>query len=102
MLRRKDLDVDGLRSAAIQVGSHERNVFSRSECVPSGKEDPADMDHLCLSVDAASVDALIAEVRQVAVDIVRDPVETRAGAAVFVHDLGGVRVELQLKKPTTA
>jgi hypothetical protein len=40
--------------------------------------------------------------RQGGIDIVRGPVERRDGTALFIHDPDGVRVELQLKKPTTA
>jgi len=53
-------------------------------------------------VDAASVDDVIADLRRAGIDIVRGPVERRDGTALFVHDPDGVRVELQLKKLTTA
>jgi catechol 2,3-dioxygenase-like lactoylglutathione lyase family enzyme len=86
----------------IQVGSQELNVFSHPDVVSSGKENPVGLDHFCLIVDAAAIDDVIADLRQGGIDIVRDPVERRDGTALFVHDPDGVRVELQLKKPTTA
>jgi len=95
-------NADGLRSAVIQVGSQELNVSSNPEFVSSGKENPVGIDHFCLLVDAASVDDVIADLRQVGIDIVRGPVERRDGTALFVHDPDGVRVELQLKRLTTA
>jgi catechol 2,3-dioxygenase-like lactoylglutathione lyase family enzyme len=102
LLRTSGPNADGLRSAVIQVGSQELNVFSHPEFVPSGKENPVGMDHFCLVVDAASVDDVIADLRQAGIDVVRGPVQRRDGMAVFVHDPDGVRVELQLKKPAPA
>ena len=102
VLRTSGPNVDGLRSAVIQVGSQELNVFSHPDFVSSEKENAVGMDHFCLIVDAASVDDVIVELRQAGIDIVRGPVERRDGAALFVHDPDGVRVELQLKKLTTA
>ena len=60
------------------------------------------MDHFCLIVESASVDDVITDLRQVGIDVARGPVERRDGTALFVRDPDGVRVELQLKKPTTA
>ena len=102
LLRTSGPNADGLRSAVIQVGNQELNVFSHPEFVSSGKENPVGMDHFCLIVDAASVDDVIVDLRQAGIDIVRGPVERRDGTALFVHDPDGVRVELQLKKRTTA
>lgn len=102
VLRTSGPNADGLRSAVIQVGSQELNVFSHPEFVSAGKESPVGMDHFCLLVDAASVDDVIVDLRQAGIDIVRGPVERRDGTALFVHDPDGVRVELQLKTLTTA
>ncbi|HEV8439768.1 MAG TPA: VOC family protein [Methylomirabilota bacterium] len=102
LLRTSGPNADGLRSAVIQVGSQELNVFSHPEFVSSGKENPVGMDHFCLVVDASSIDDVIADLRQAGIDIVRGPMERRDGSALFVHDPDGVRVELQLKKLTTA
>jgi len=102
LLRTSGPNADGLRTAVIQVGSQELNIFSRPEFVPAGKETSVGMDHLCLIVDAASIDDVIADLRQAGIDIVRGPVERRDGMALFVHDPDGVRVELQLKKLTPA
>ena len=102
LLRTSGPNADGLRSAVIQVGSQELNVFSHPEFVSSGQENPVGIDHFCLTVDAASVDNVIADLRQAGIEIVHGPVERRDGTALFVHDPDGVRVELQLKRLTTA
>ena len=60
------------------------------------------MDHFCIIVDAASIDAVLEDLRQAGIDIVKGPEKRRDGAAVFVHDPDGVRVELQLKTPTAS
>lgn len=101
LLRTSGPNADGARSAVMQVGSQELNIFSHPEFVPSGTENPIGMDHFCLTVDAASVDDVIADLRQVGIDVLRGPVERRDGVALFVHDPDGVRVEVQIKKPTT-
>ena len=101
-MRTSGPSADGLRSAVIQVGSQELNVFSRPDFASSGKEVPVGLDHFCLIEDATSIDDVIAGLRQAGIAIVRGPVERRDGTALFVRDPDGVRVELQLKKPTTA
>jgi len=102
VLRTSGPNANGLRSAVIQVGSQELNVFSLPEAVSSGKETSVGMDHFCLIVDAPSVDDVMADLRQAGIEIVRGPVERRDGTALFVHDPDGVRVELQLKTLSTA
>ncbi|HUM14891.1 MAG TPA: VOC family protein [Candidatus Nitrosotalea sp.] len=102
LLRTSGPDADGVRSAVIQVGNQELNVFCHPELAPAGKENAASLDHFCLIVDAESVEEVIVDLRQAGIDIVRGPVERRDGTALFVSDPDGVRVELQLKKLTTA
>jgi len=98
LLRTSGPNADGLRSAVLQVGSQELNVFSHPELVAAAKEDHSvGMDHFCLSVDAASVDDVIADLRRMGIDTVGGPEKRRDGMALFVHDPDGVRVELQLK-----
>ena len=47
-------------------------------------------------LEAASVDELIADVRQAGLEIVRGPIKRRDGTSLFLSDPDGVRVELQL------
>jgi catechol 2,3-dioxygenase-like lactoylglutathione lyase family enzyme len=97
LLRTRGPDADGVRTAVIQVGDQELNVFSGPGFVSSGQDNPVGMDHFCLIVDAASIDDVISVLRQVGIDVARGPVKRRDGVAVFVQDPDGVRVELQLK-----
>ena len=101
VLRTKGPDADGLRSAVIQVGSQELNVFCHPEYVSPGKDNAVGIDHFCFEVVAASIDDVIADLRQTGIEVVRGPLERRDGTALFVHDPDGVRVELQLKRPLT-
>ena len=97
ILRTSGPNAEGLRSAVIQVGSQELNVFSHPGLVSSGKANSIGMDHFCILVDSESVDDLIADLREAKIEIVKGPEKRRDGAAVFVHDPDGVPVELQLK-----
>jgi glyoxylase I family protein len=102
LLRTSGPNPDGLRSAVIQVGSQELNVFSHPRFAPAGAEDRTGMDHFCFLVDAPSVDEVIAALREAGIDIVKGPEQRRDGVALFVHDPDGVRVELQLKTSSPA
>jgi glyoxylase I family protein len=100
LLRTSGPHADGGRSAVMQVGHQELNIFSNPEFVPTRVENPVGMDHLCFVVDAASLDDVVTGLRQAGIDVVKGPEKRRDGAALFVHDPDGVRVELQLKAPT--
>ena len=97
LLRTSGPDAEGVRSAVLQVGSQELNVFSRSDLASSGREKSAGIDHFCLTVEAASIDEVVADLDRAGIDVVRGPVQRRDGTALFVHDPDGVRVELQLR-----
>ena len=101
VLRTKGLSAESERSAVIQVGSQELNVFSHPAFAPASKENRVGMDHFCLEVEAASIEDLVGELCAVGIDIVAGPTQRRDGSSVFVHDPDGVRVELQLKNATT-
>src|SRR4029434_4765952 len=97
LLRSSGPNAEGVRTAVIQAGSPELNLFSASDCAASGPKNPVGMDHFCLSVEAASIDDVVADLRQVGIAVVRGPIKRRDGMALFVHDPHGVPVELQLK-----
>ena len=99
VLRAVGPSAEGVRSAVIQVGAQEVNLFSRPDLVSSGSANPVGIDHFCLEVAAASIDDVVAELRRAGIEIARGPVKRRDGTALFVHDPDGVRVELQLKAP---
>jgi catechol 2,3-dioxygenase-like lactoylglutathione lyase family enzyme len=102
VLRTKGPAADGERSAVIQIGSQELNVFSHPAFAPASKENRVGMDHFCLEVEATSIEEVVGELCAVGIDIVAGPTKRRDGSSVFVHDPDGVRVELQLKNATTA
>src|SRR5262245_65763544 len=64
LLRTSGPGADGVRSAVLRIGSHELNVFHTSGLVASDDEHRTGMHHYCLDIDAASLDALIAELRE--------------------------------------
>jgi lactoylglutathione lyase len=97
ILRSSGPNAEGVRTAVIQAGSQELNLFSAPGFAASGQENPVGMDHFCLSVEAGSIDDVVADLRQVGIAVVRGPIKRRDGMALFVHDPDGVRVELQLK-----
>jgi catechol 2,3-dioxygenase-like lactoylglutathione lyase family enzyme len=99
LLRTSAPRADGPSSAVMQVGNQELNIFSVSEPASTRAAHPVGMDHLCFTVDAASIDDVIADLRQAGIDIVKGPDRRRDGTALFVHDPDGVRVELQIKTP---
>jgi catechol 2,3-dioxygenase-like lactoylglutathione lyase family enzyme len=98
LLRTSGPNADGVRSAVVKVGGQELNVFYHPNFVSVDKENPVGVDHFCLTMEAASVDDLIADLWQAGVDIFRGPVEFRDGTSVFVYDPDGVKVELRLEK----
>jgi len=102
VLRTKGPSADGERSAVIQVGSQELNVFSHPAFAPASKENRVGLDHFCLEVEAASIEDVVGGLRAVGIEIAAGPAKRRDGSSVFVHDPDGIRVELQLKTATTA
>jgi catechol 2,3-dioxygenase-like lactoylglutathione lyase family enzyme len=102
LLRTAGPNADGGRSAVLKVGDQEINVFYHSDFVSADKETPAGVDHFCFSMEAASVDQLIGDLRHAGIDIVKGPVERRDGTSVFVYDPDGVHVELRVENQTAA
>jgi catechol 2,3-dioxygenase-like lactoylglutathione lyase family enzyme len=98
LLRTSGPNADGERSAVLRVDRQEINIFSHPDFASVDKENPIGMDHLCLNMDAASSDELIADLRQAGIEIFRGPVERRDGTSVFVYDPDGVHVELRIAK----
>ena len=102
VLRTSGPSAEGVRTAVLQVGAQEINVFSNPRVVSSGEDNPIGMDHFCFLADAVSIDEVVADLRAAGIDIVRGPLQRRDGMSLFVHDPDGVRVELQTKNPPGA
>jgi catechol 2,3-dioxygenase-like lactoylglutathione lyase family enzyme len=101
LLRSSGPNAEGVRTAVIRVGSQELNVFSSPASGAGGPAPAIGMDHFCLAVDAASIEEVVADLKQVGITVERGPIKRRDGMALFVHDPDGVRVELQLKNAAT-
>ena len=99
VLRMKGPDSVGLRFAVLQVGSQELNVSCRPDYMPQGGEDNAvGIDHFCFEVVASSIDDVVGSLKRAGIEIAGGPMERRDGAALFLIDPDGVKVELQLKR----
>lgn len=81
--------------AALRMGEAEINVF----CNPDRRygDEPQRVDHLCLCMDAATIDDLVVDLRDAGIAIASGPVKRSDGMALFVHDPDGTRLELLVK-----
>ena len=100
LLRRSDQRVGGGSSAVLKVGDQEINVFSGAEAASHQREGFQAIDHFCLAMENASIDDVLAGLRQVGIDVARGPIERRDGTSVFIGDPDGIRVELILENRT--
>jgi catechol 2,3-dioxygenase-like lactoylglutathione lyase family enzyme len=101
VLRTKGPNSDGLRFAVLQVGSQELNVACHPDYTSQGKDNAVGVDHFCFEVDATSIDEVVAGLKRAGIKIAGGPMERRDSAALILVDPDGVKVELQLKRPTT-
>ena len=101
VLRTKGPDSAGVRIAVLQVGNQELNVVCNPEFIPQDNDNAVGIDHFCFEVEGASIDEVVAGLSRAGIEIAGGPTARRDGAAVFLLDPDGVRVELQLKIPAT-
>ncbi len=99
LLRRSEHGAEGASSAVLKVGDQEINLFCRPDFVSDHRDDPRGIDHFCLMMENVTIDDLVEALFQAGIHIVSGPVERRAGAALFVTDPDGARVELQINIP---
>jgi catechol 2,3-dioxygenase-like lactoylglutathione lyase family enzyme len=68
-------------------------------CNPAaaGAERPQRLDHLCLEMDAATIDEIVAALGEAGLAVASGPVARSDGTALFVHDPDGARIELLVK-----
>jgi catechol 2,3-dioxygenase-like lactoylglutathione lyase family enzyme len=102
LLRTSGPNAQGGRMAVLQAGGQKLDLFSRPDFVSSDKDKPVGMDHLCLLVDTASVEALIQHLQQAEVEIFWGPVERHGSTSVYVYDPDGVHVELRVEAAASA
>ena len=101
LLRTSGPNAEGGRSAVVQAGAQKIDMFYRPDFVSADKDKPVGMDHLCLIMDVASVDDLVAHLQQAEVEIFWGPVERHGSISVYVYDPDGVHVELRLEREKT-
>jgi catechol 2,3-dioxygenase-like lactoylglutathione lyase family enzyme len=87
---------NGGRSATLRVGDQKIDVFSRPDFVSADRDKPIGMDHLCLTVDGDSMEAVMDSLRQHDVEIMWGPVTRGGTTSVYVFDPDGMHVELRL------
>ena len=102
LLRTSGPNAEGGRSAVLQAGGQKIDMFSRPDFVSADKDKPVGMDHLCLIVETASVEDLVAHLHQAEVEIFWGPVTRHSSTSVYVYDPDGVHVELRVETPTSA
>jgi catechol 2,3-dioxygenase-like lactoylglutathione lyase family enzyme len=84
-------------AAVLKIGDQEINMFSVPDLAAASRDQAHGLDHFCLEMDSATIDDLVVALSDAGIEIVRGPTERRDGAAVFLRDPDGVRVELQVK-----
>ncbi|MCZ6874505.1 MAG: VOC family protein [bacterium] len=99
IVRRSGPNEAGGYAAVLRAGQQLLDLFSRPDFVSADKDKPVGMDHLCLQIDAASIDAVIADLQQAQVDIFWGPVERQGHTSVYVYDPDGMHVELRVATP---
>ena len=101
LLRTSGPNAESGRSAVLQAGGQKIDVFYRPDFVSADKDKPVGMDHLCLIMETAPVEDLIAHLRQADVEIFWGPVTRHSTTSVYVYDPDGVHVELRVETPTS-
>lgn len=96
LLRTSGPNAEGGRSAVLQAGGQKLDLFSRPDFVPADKDKPVGMDHLCLLMNATSVEDLMTYLQEAGVEIFWGPVERHGSTSVYVYDPDGVHVELRV------
>ena len=102
LLRTSGPNAEGGRSAVVQAGNQKLDLFYRLDFVSADKDKPVGMDHLCLIMEAASIEHLMAHLQQAEVEIFWGPVERHGSTSVYVYDPDGVHVELRVEREKTA
>lgn len=102
LLRASGPNAEGGRAAVLQAGGQKLDLFSRPDFVSADKDKPVGMDHLCLIMEIASLEELMAHLQQAEVEIFWGPVERHGSTSVYVYDPDGVHVELRVETSTGA
>ena len=82
-------------ATVLKAGGTEINMFCNPDA--AGEGGPQRLDHLCLEMDAATIDEVIAALGAAGLAVASGPVARSDGTALFVHDPDGARIELLVK-----
>ena len=97
LLRQRDR-TEGGSSAVLRVGKQEINLFCNPALAADGAAVlPQRIDHFCLMVDYRTIGDVVTAVLAAGLEIASGPSERRDGAALFLTDPDGARVELQIQ-----
>jgi catechol-2,3-dioxygenase len=80
----------------LRAGDQKLDVFSRPDFVAADRDKPVGMDHLCLIYELESVEPLLAQLQEHAVEIMWGPVTRGSSTSVYVYDPDGIHVELRI------
>jgi catechol 2,3-dioxygenase-like lactoylglutathione lyase family enzyme len=97
--RQSGPNASGSSSAVLQAGGQALDLFSRPDFVAADKDKPIGMDHLCLLMDATSIEDVIEQLQQAKIDIFWGPVERHGSTSVYVYDPDGIHIELRVENP---
>ena len=87
---------NGGRSATLRAGSQQLDVFYRPDFVSADRDKPVGMDHLCLTLEGESMEAVLEVLQQQHVEVMWAPVTRHGTTSVYVFDPDGIHVELRL------
>lgn len=100
IVRRSGPNEAGGYAAVLRAGDQKLDLFSRPDFVSADKDKPVGMDHLCIQLDAASIDEVVADLRRAEVEIFWGPVEREGNTSVYIYDPDGMHVELRICQQT--
>ena len=84
-------------ATVMKFGNAEFNMFCNPDAADCGERQR--VDHLCLEIDAATIEDVVAELGTAGIAVDRGPVPRSDGTALFVRDPDGARIELLIKHP---
>jgi lactoylglutathione lyase len=82
-------------ATVMRFGNAEINMFTNPDAADRGEQQR--VDHLCLEMDAATIEEVVAALGDAGIAVASGPVPRSDGTALFVHDPDGARIELLVK-----
>jgi catechol 2,3-dioxygenase-like lactoylglutathione lyase family enzyme len=82
-------------ATVMRFGNADINMFCNPDAADHGERQR--VNHLCLEIDAATIEDVIADLDASGIAIDRGPLPRSDGTALFVHDPDGAKIELLVK-----